>query len=533
MCRAAQILFLAVMVALMPGCGGQSSQPSTVNSDPPGSGQVNLTVTDTPPAGVTVLFFQLGITGATLTSQSGTSASLLPGSNTIPVNVSQLQTDSAFLSQRVVDAGTYTGMTITLSPSLQATIYNGSGAAIGSCANDSVCQLTPAAAPLTLNFTSAPFPVTVAANTPLTFQLDINLNTIIQPDLTVNLAAANGVTVSQLPSPSSATPLSAVGGLTGTGQGVLVDDPNAEGFLAELPLQTADGRSFTVDLTSNTIYHYPSSCSTDDFSCLGSGEVVNVALALNSDGNLLASEVTYEQSAGQTMVEGNIIQLTASGGNTMMDLILQQGPLTATTSSLPIGSLATVTVPSTGVTYAIDSSGFTLPSGLVFTNSADLLVGQQVSVVVAPGSVTAPSNPPSTTPIAGLAAITFTASNITLEPSQITGIVNSTFPVNVSGLNFVLGTYPNYFVPPAATAGAPPTPMSINITAQTTSATTFENLNPDNISGLAAGDVVSVKGWLFPYGVIPLDCDGVDGCAPIGEIAAETVVARPGPTPLF
>jgi hypothetical protein len=53
------------------------------------------------------------------------------------------------------------------------------------------------------------------------------------------------------------------------------------------------------------------------------------------------------------------------------------------------------------------------------------------------------------------------------------------------------------------------------------------------MAGLAAGDVVSVKGWLFPYGAVPQVCLGSGGCAPIGEMAVETVVARPGPTPLF
>lgn len=192
-----------------------------------------------------------------------------------------------------------------------------------------------------------------------------------------------------------------------------------------------------------------------------------------------------------------------------------------------------MTVPLTGVTYAVDSGSFTLPSGLSFTQAADLMVGQQVSVVVVPGSLTTTSGSNSSTSIVGPAATTFSTNNITLEPSQITAVVSAWAPVSTSALTFTLNTYPNYFVPPSATAGAPPNLSPINIDVQATAATTFMNLTPDSISGVAVGDVVSVEGWLFPYGAVPQICKADAGCAPLGEIAVETVVGRPGPTPLF
>lgn len=301
-------------------------------------------------------------------------------------------------------------------------------------------------------------------------------------------------------------------------------------------LQTGDGRALNINVSSSTTYNYPSSvCLADNVSCLAVGQIVEVEVNLQASGGLLASNVAYVQPAGQTVVQGNIIRLSTSGGNTLMDLILQQGPPPPATATAlaPTGQRATVTVPSTGVNYAIDSDSFTLPGGLTFSTAANLMVGQQVSVVVASGSVTTPSNPPTSTPIGSPAPITFTASSITLEPSQITGTVNGAFPINASGLNFVMGTYPNYFVSPSASPGASPVAATINLTAQATLATTFENLNPDSMAGLAAGSVVSVKGWLFPYAVVPQYCIGSAGCAPIGEIAVETVVGRPGPTPLF
>jgi len=437
-------------------------------------------------------------------------------------------------------------MSVTFS-NPQLTIFNGSGSTIGSganaCTSNTVCQLTPSASPLTLAFSAAPFPITIGA-APVAFKLDIHLNTVIQADLTLNLAASSGVTVSQLATPPSGAPISGLGNLIGTVQSVnsvtCALSPSCPSSFDDFTLQTGDGRTFTIDVNSSTTYDYPGSvCSNDSFSCLAAGQIVRVRVSLQTGGSLLASSVTYVQPAGQTVVEGNILGLsfpaTYPSGNAVMELIPQQGPPPPSTASAlpPFGQPVSVTVPPAGVTYAIDSGSFILPNGLSFTQAADLMVGQQVSVVVVPGSVTTASGSTSSTSIPGPAATTFTTNSITLEPSQLTGMVNGVFPIDASALSFVVSTFPNYFVPPPAASGAPPTPAPINITVQATSATTFANLTPDSISGLAAGDVVSIRGWLFPYGAIPLVCKGVGGCAPVGVIAAEAVVGRPGPTPLF
>jgi hypothetical protein len=531
--KATLYFFITAFILFMSGCGSQSS--NTTNFGPAPAVPVSLTVTDAPPAGVTVLFFQLSISSATLTSSSGDSVSLLPSNNgisePIPVNVTQLQTDSAFLGTGPVPPGTYTGLSVTFSGSSQLTIYNGSGAAIGSCANNSVCQLTPVPAPLTLAFPSAgasstaPFPIDLSLNSPVAFELDIHLDTVIQSDLTVNLGATNGVTISELPTPPSGAPVSALGHMIGTIQAVSpTASPN------EFVLQTGDGWNFTIDVGSNTTYSdFPSSaCSTGTFSCLAPQQIVRVELSLQTGGTLLASIAKYLQPAGQMVVEGNIIRLSTSGGNTLMDLIVQQGPPTSGTNAIPFGQRVTVTVPSTGVTYAVDSGSFTLPSGLSFTSAADFAVGQEVSVVVQ-GSVTT-SGSGSSTPWTGPAVTTFTTNSITLEPSQITGTVGT---VDTADLNFTFATFPNFFVPPAASAS--PTLSPFTFAVQTTSGTTFTNLSPDSIQGLAANDVVSVQGWLF---LVPgndnIACPvPTYGCSVYPEIAAETVVGRPGPTPLF
>jgi hypothetical protein len=460
----------------------------------------------------------------------------LNSANPIPVNVSQLQTASAFLGSQNVTAGTYTSLSLTFA-NPQMTIFNASDSALSStCAVGNVCQLTPTVTPLTLSFSSAPFPITVTANSPLGLKLDIHLDTVIQSDLSVNLAATSGVTLSQMTPPQPGGPIPALGMLTGT-----VQTPGTNQFT----LQTLDGRTLTIEVNSSTTYSgFPSSaCSAQGFSCLATGQTVNVTVSLQSDGSLLATAVDYLQLPTQQTVEGNIIGLSTSGGNTIMDLVIQQQPAAANASVLPVGRHAAVTVPTTGVTYAVDSDGFALPSGLTFASAADLQVGQNVLVVVQ-GTVTqstssgtsssgtsgssssgssgsggpGPGNPSGPEPV-GPPNVSFTASSVTLEPSQITGTVAS---VTASSLSFTLSTMPVFFVPPSPSGspGAAPTLAPVTITVQTTSATTYSNFTTNSISGLAANDVVSVHGWVFSTSA------GV-------TVAADSVLNRPGPTPLF
>jgi hypothetical protein len=519
----------------MTGCGSQSSVSTGTNPSAV-TAPVGLTVTDTPPAGVTVLFFQLSITGATLASQSGASVSLLSSTNPVPVNVSQLQTESAFLGSANVAAGTYNSLSLTFANPV-LTIFNASDSGISStCAVGSVCTFTPPttslSGPLTLSFSSTPFPITLTASSPLAFMLDIHLDTVIQSDLSLNLTATNGVALSQLPTPPTGDPISGLGRLIGTVQsGGTSANPN------QFTLQSWDGRTFTINVNSSTTYNYPSTvCSQDSFSCVQSGQVVKVTVSLPSDGSLLATEVDYLQPATQQSVEGTVVGLsTSSGGNTIMDLILQVEPVSSMSSTLPLGQHVSVAVPSSGVTYAVDWGSFTPPSGITlsFGSASDLEVGQEVLVVVQ-GSVTTPSasgtsGTPSSTPV-GPAALAFATSSITLEPSQITGTVGA---VDANSLSFTLQTFPAFFVPPSATAGAPPTLVPIRILIATTTETTYEGLSPDNFSGVAANDLVSVEGWLFTLGVVPQWCTATAGCAPSTVMAAKAVLGRPGPTPLF
>src|SRR5713226_7510507 len=72
-----------------------------------GAAAVSVTMTDTPPAGVTLLSFEVNVTGATLNPGS---VDLLGGKGPIQIEVKQLETESAFLSTATVTPGTFTSL---------------------------------------------------------------------------------------------------------------------------------------------------------------------------------------------------------------------------------------------------------------------------------------------------------------------------------------------------------------------------------------------------------------------------------------
>jgi hypothetical protein len=350
----------------------------------------------------------------------------------------------------------------------------------------------------------------------LAFKLDIHLDTVIQSDLSLDLSAPNGVTISVISPPSLGAPIPRLGRLRGTIQSV---DTSSNDFT----LQTWEGRTFTIDVNSSTNYeNFPintTTCTTEGFGCLAAGQYVKATVTLQTDGSLLATNVDYLASSAQLSVEGTIIGLSTSNGTTIMDLILLWEPSSSMFNMLPLGHFAQVTVPTTGVTYAINDDGFTLPGGLSFATASDLVVGQQVLVVVQGTVNTSGSGTAVSTPF-GFPGLTFTASSITLEPSQITGTVAG---VNASALSFTLATFPFFFVPPSSTPGSPPSWAPEIITVQTTSATTLTNFPSTGLSGLAVNNVVSVHGWVFstPTGATPI------------TVAADQVILRTGVTPLF
>ncbi len=494
-------LVFGLLLLCLVGC---SSTPVT-NSSANGSAStapVSLSMTDDPPSGVTVLFFQISLTTAYLTPTSGSgNVSLLNNNTPIQVDVTQLQAITDFLSTAQVAAGTYKSLTLTFA-SPQLVIFNQSDQTIAStCPVQTVCQVTPQIdGSATLTFSTTPFPLTLTAGNPLGFLLDFHLNEVIQQDLSVNLGITNGVTIKELPAapPFGPPPF---GYLLGTVQSVNASQN-------QFTLQTIWGGTFTVDVNSSTNYqNFPSSaCATSEFSCIASGDVVQVQVAsVQADNTLLAASVSYIQSSAQQVVEGNIVNLSTANGNTVMTLLLHWSP---NAGRLPFGGIASVTVPSSA-TFSVDSDNFSIPSGLSFSAASDLLVGQNVQVEVMAGTL---SNSPSVGRWAP-PSVSFTTNSVELEPSQITGMITA---ISSGTSTFTITTLPNFFAPWPNWNSPNSNWMPTQITVDTTSQTTFQGVTPDDLSGLSTNTLASVRGWLFPT---------PSGTTPSTQVA-ETVVVR-------
>ncbi|HUB52132.1 MAG TPA: DUF4382 domain-containing protein [Terracidiphilus sp.] len=498
-------VFVPSILALLAGCGSNSHH-TVICSCPVTYAPVSITMTDDPPAGVSVLFFQVSLTNATLTpaSSTGNPVSLLSNNTPIQVDVTQLQALSAFLGTMNAQPGTYSSLSLTFA-SPQLVIYNQSDTSLGSsCAVGSICQLTPSFDDnsATQTFTSSPFPLTLSNNSPISLLIDFHLNNVIQSDLSVNLGVSNGVTVSELPS-SPAVPQ--FGFVTGT---VLGTTPS----LSQFTMQTQWGGTFTVGTTSSTTFNnFPSSvCAAAGFACLAQGQVVEAQISnFTGFSNVTASQVAYVQTANTQTVQGTIINVIPSatdiaGAPPMgFEMILHANPTNVT--GFPLGGQALVCLPA-NTTYSVDAGGFTMPSGASFTSGNNLTVGQTVTVTAQPGSLNNPclSGPP------GSGVISFVASTIELEPSQMTGSITA---IDSGTTSFTLGTGSLFFAP----WPLPPGISSYNVLA--TSQTTFMGFDPDSFSGLATQDIVSVNGWVFQTET---------SASP--TIAAQSVVMRPSGT---
>src|SRR5574340_378746 len=102
--------FITALVgcALLVACNGSMSLNHTANGVP-----MSLTIGDTPPNGVGVLFFEASITGATLQPADSSKPAVSVLNSPVEVEFGHLQTDTAFLNLANVAPDTYSSMTLT------------------------------------------------------------------------------------------------------------------------------------------------------------------------------------------------------------------------------------------------------------------------------------------------------------------------------------------------------------------------------------------------------------------------------------
>jgi hypothetical protein len=456
--RNTSVALMLVGCAFLAACGGGSmNSPAPANSVP-----MSISIGDTPPSGVAVLFFEAMITGGTLQPSDMTKSPVAVLTTPVEVEFGHLQTDRAFLSLANIPPDTYKSLTLTFGNAV-LTIVNHSTGMIGSCAINAVCQITPSFNPSTATLTS-PFPITVTADETFGIKLDFNVNSSLQSDLSVN-PMVSVVKVTQRRREDDQDDMEEAEDVDG--------QVTAVGTNMFTLMNERSGQSFTINVDSNTVFEDfdrgGCTASPQNFSCVAMGQIVEVDLNESGMGTMLAKRVKLEEQANQEALKATIT--TVDSSTLFHAVVFNEEP---TVSGVSEGGLVTVTIlPTTMFEVSNEEmgedGGFT-QTGLMFASAADLLMGQDVQI-----------HPQMVTSAGGVTTIT--ADRIRLRPSQITGQVGT---INSDG-TFMLTPSSSFFT------GATPAISSIKV--EVVPEMEFEDVS--GISGLAVGNTVSVKGLLF------------------------------------
>jgi hypothetical protein len=456
--RITKIFAVILVLTALAGCGSGSS--GGTNPPPPSSATMNLVLSDTPSTKITVLSFQIQITGAVL--QPG-NVSLLP--RPVTVDLAQLVTDTSFLSSTVIGSDTFTSLTMTFA-NPQVTVVNNTGAPIvtptQTCADGAVCTFTPRLNTASVTIASGVFPITVTANSSTGLALDLSIPDLLQSDLSITFANGSAVNLTLLPAPKSDGTQAQIDDILGVVQSV------ASG---QVTIKTALGETLVLTTNSNTQYNFPQSlCTANNSTCLATNQIISADLSLLSGGNLQADTITYADSSGTTMAQGIIVAL-GSGATPTFEMLVHK--VISGTGTFTPGEVVDVTVQD-GAAFSVSAPQYPAVSGGAFAIPSDLIVGQEVLVEVG-GALTSSDSHPA-----------FSTTLLQLQSTQIAGQVTS---VNSGAQSFALTNIWSLL--------AAANPAVTQLQVQTGAATSFVNLTPADISAIVGGKNLSVKGPLF------------------------------------
>jgi len=442
-----------------------------------------LTIHDSnaPVGGVTVTSFEATIMDASLIPATGMPVPLVSASERI--EFTQLQTNSAYLSTTPVTPGSYAGLTITYA-NPQYTIFNGTGASLTingeNCATGSECVISN---PIVDNVTGTvtfSSPIIVQQNNQTLIEADVNLNNLIQNNFDVDFSKSIAATVSQATNGAS-TPI--VQGIMMSGQvGTVTASSQQFQFTA------STGQSFPITADSSTNFEFTAAnCTANDFSCIATGQILDLSVNIFGDGKTFeAGEVDFDDDASTQQVNGQIVAMNANPPTSFTMVVHNTIPAS---TSLPVGSLATVTI-GTSPSFVINNGSFVLPSSpvLSFGTTSDVIVGQEVEARVASGTT--------------ISNGAFTTDRLALEQTQLqataTNVSATAQPPNPSyalSSSSAVSPLPSLFVDNPL--GTVKQIQVLTITQGSTTLTVFQELSPNSMSGITGTTVVATGGFLF------------------------------------
>ncbi|PYV94151.1 MAG: hypothetical protein DMG90_00450, partial [Acidobacteria bacterium] len=316
--------------------------------------QVSLTIHDNPPMGVTVLSFEIEVTGAALQPGDSSSQPVSMLSGPEDIELEHLQTESALLASRSVPTGTYSGLMVSLA-NPRMTIQNQTGATLTlgtqTCSDQKVCEFDPKLnqSSVTVQAPAQPFPITLTMNSPVVLKMDFNINTSIQQS---DLSITPTISLVQLPPPNSSDGSQGDEDMELIGQ-VASTDPTKNAFIIQRGM---NGPSFTIATDTNTRFDFGTSCSAENFSCLQKGQTVKVDAKMKPDGSLLAFEVKFFQPPNEMSFAGTVTSVSMGATTSGFQIVLFDEESFGEMGSFSMGAPLTVNLASQA-TFSIDTSG--------------------------------------------------------------------------------------------------------------------------------------------------------------------------------
>lgn len=453
--RVTLLIFVLFAVLASFGCGANYGMNSTLPASS-GALAVPITMTDTPPVGVTILSFEVSVTSAILNPGN---VDLLGGKGPLRIEVRELETESAFLNTANVPAGTYTSLSLSFA-NPELTFQNNTAAPLAGCAVGAVCEINPSGT-LSSLVSFAPPGIMVSSNSPTGIQIDVNPNDVVTAALGVNFGI--GVSVQALPM-KPAGELDDLDDLSGTIQNLNV-------VTSQFTLHTVKG-DFAILIDRNTEFDLEP-CGANSLICLVNGEVVKVDLRVMSAGAFVASKIELEDQVEDDELDGIIFRI---GDATHFEMVVLD-ELRAV-NNVNLGNPVVVAL--NNASFEVQSDNLPVPGALQSSfqgamDTSQLLPGQTVQVRLA-----APVNPGS--------PLLVSSDRIRLRMTQFTANVKAG---SVAPPNFAVDTLPALFTGSGI--------ASIHV--QTSSQTDFDGIA--GVSALADGNTVSLRGLLFRNGANP------------------------------
>ena len=435
---------------------------------------------DTLLAGTSILSFKVTVTGVSLTPSTGKPVNLTLNPSTPIIELTHLQSDSAFLGTSTVPSGNYTSATVAFSAPDIVLMNQTNGALTGGTTACPVSALTPCefkpAASGTITLTTAPFPLTLTANEQTGLSLDFNLNNVI--------TMTNGAVSVDFTQPSVLT--AATLPHTGTPSGSLDLIEDFTGVLT-----TISGNSVTVHsdtkgtitavANSSTTFNIdPTVCAAQNITCLLANETVSIDASLNPDGTMTLLEADLLDKVAVDEVEGTVFLTDL--GKLQISIVLSDKTVVSGNSVLTAASGGTVVVAQLGATptFSIDTKGLSAVlasfNSIPFATLSNVFAGQVVrmQVLASPAPTAGP-----------ISSVLVNTNSVLLRFSRVTATVS----IQPAGTFFSVSalTLPSFL---GGITGL------VNIPVQISNQTNIDGVTA--ITGLNVGDTVSVRALYAP-----------------------------------